>query len=176
MKILTVRCNECGAPLDVSESARYLTCTHCGTQLAVQRTESSIFTEKLDAITEKTEEIAGNLGVIRIQNEIAQLDREWEMERQSYLVRGKDGHMHEPGTASSLVGGVLGAAGFLVFSLIAGGAGAPGGFVAIAVVLAVVMLISGISSANRGSRMAAARDTYQQKREALKAALAASGK
>lgn len=48
-----------------------------------------------------------HLEEIKAQNEIAQLDREWELERENYMVSGKHGHRHIPGKVSSAVGGLL---------------------------------------------------------------------
>lgn len=43
---------------------------------------------------------------IKFQNELAQLDREWELERENYMVSGKRGR-YIPGKASSLFGGIV---------------------------------------------------------------------
>jgi hypothetical protein len=40
-----------------------------------------------------------------LQNQIAQLDRQWEIERKDYMIRGKHGHSYVPGKASSIIGG-----------------------------------------------------------------------
>ena len=37
MRTIALQCNHCGAPLQVSESARFVTCTHCGTQLTIRQ-------------------------------------------------------------------------------------------------------------------------------------------
>ncbi|MFM7073878.1 MAG: hypothetical protein ACKO38_19000 [Planctomycetota bacterium] len=44
---------------------------------------------------------------LKVQNEIAQLDREWEMERKNYMVEGRNGSRYLPGKASSVIGGVI---------------------------------------------------------------------
>ncbi len=54
------------------------------------------------------------LNELKAQNELAQLDREWELERESYMVTGKYGHRHIPGKASSLLGGLF-VVGFGIF-------------------------------------------------------------
>ena len=46
-----------------------------------------------------------HLEEIRAQNELAQLDREWELERENYMVVGKYGRKHIPGKVSSVLGG-----------------------------------------------------------------------
>jgi hypothetical protein len=106
MNALTICCNECGTPLEASDSVRYLTCGNCGTQLSVMRISSSIFTEKLEAI--------GNAEMVRIQNDIVQLDYLWELERQKYLVRLKRS-FHEPSPFHYVFFGALTSFGFSFF-------------------------------------------------------------
>ena len=50
---------------------------------------------------------AEHLEEIKAQNELAQLDREWQLEREDYMVAGKYGNKHIPGKASSLFGGLF---------------------------------------------------------------------
>ena len=47
MKLESLNCNKCGAPLQVPAGVNHLTCNHCGTPLVVRRTESISYTEKL---------------------------------------------------------------------------------------------------------------------------------
>jgi len=76
METLSVRCNHCGAPLQVSDATRFVTCQFCHSSLEVKRTESSIFTEEVAKIAENTGKMAESLEVIALQNEIERLDRE----------------------------------------------------------------------------------------------------
>ncbi|AMV33681.1 hypothetical protein VN12_16250 [Pirellula sp. SH-Sr6A] len=48
-----------------------------------------------------------HLEEIKVQNELAQLDREWELERENYMVAGRYGHKYIPGKASSAFGGLF---------------------------------------------------------------------
>ncbi len=50
---------------------------------------------------------SNHLEEIKAQNELAQLDREWELERENYMVSGQYGHKHIPGKASSALGGIV---------------------------------------------------------------------
>ena len=77
METLSVRCNHCGAPLQVSEGTRFVTCQFCKSSLEVKRTDSSVFTEEVARIADHTEKMSGSLEVITVQNEIEKLDREW---------------------------------------------------------------------------------------------------
>jgi hypothetical protein len=50
---------------------------------------------------------ADHLEEIKFQNELAQVDREWGMERENYMVAGKDGRKYIPSKVGSVFGGVL---------------------------------------------------------------------
>lgn len=56
--------------------------------------------------------LAEHLAEVRYQNELARLDREWEIERQQYLIADRYGRRHVPtagmGMGSAVVGGVFG--------------------------------------------------------------------
>jgi hypothetical protein len=73
--------NKCGGALDIPAAARFVTCTYCGSRLEVHRSGGAAYTEVLDAIEQRTERIAEDVGHIRFQNELEQLDREWMMRR-----------------------------------------------------------------------------------------------
>ncbi|MFT5189367.1 MAG: hypothetical protein ACI957_002397 [Verrucomicrobiales bacterium] len=51
----------------------------------------------LGEIKESTDRISQDMEVIKLQNQLKQLDREWVMERESYIYRTKDGRMRLPG-------------------------------------------------------------------------------
>lgn len=76
METVSVRCNHCGAPLQVAEATRFVTCQFCHSSLEVKRTESALFTEEVAKIAEHTGKMAQSLEVIQLQNEIERLDRE----------------------------------------------------------------------------------------------------
>jgi hypothetical protein len=56
--------------------------------------------------------LSDQLAAVRDQNELARIDREWEIERQQYLVADRYGRRHVPtagmGIGSAVVGGVFG--------------------------------------------------------------------
>jgi hypothetical protein len=55
-----------------------------------------------------------HLEEISAQNQLAQFDREWELERENYMVAGRYGHKHIPGRMSSAFGGLF-VVGFGIF-------------------------------------------------------------
>jgi Short C-terminal domain len=44
---------------------------------------------------------------LKAQNDLMQLDREWELERENYMMAGRYGHRYVPGKISSVVMGLL---------------------------------------------------------------------
>lgn len=108
MEITKVSCNGCGASLEISPGARFVTCRFCGASLAVKQTASAIFTEVLERIDQNTASMAQDLGAIRREQEIERLDREWALERNGFMTRDKQGNLHEPSTGGGMLGAFLG--------------------------------------------------------------------
>jgi predicted RNA-binding Zn-ribbon protein involved in translation (DUF1610 family) len=103
----SLNCNSCGASLQAPNGANYLTCNHCGQTLAVRRTESATFTEAIDRLNETTTSLREQVANLSRQSRLADLDRRWELEREEYMVSGKDGSRQLPTAGGSLVGGVV---------------------------------------------------------------------
>ncbi len=78
MQLIALSCNHCGSPIEAPDDARFVTCGYCGSRLAVKHSGNAHYTEVLEAIGRQTEQIAGDVQVIRLQNELEQLDRDWE--------------------------------------------------------------------------------------------------
>ncbi len=94
---LSVRCQQCGAPLQVSDALRFVTCGYCHAELEVVRDATTIHTQILDKIKAATSALSDRLKVLELQNDLDKLDREWEAWRQKNLDRNKDGSLFEPG-------------------------------------------------------------------------------
>jgi hypothetical protein len=112
----SVRCNECGAVLQVPSSARYVTCNHCNVSLEVHRTSVATYTEALprpgaSASPREADpawrEMADRLEYMERQNELARIDREWDMERERYMLYSRYGRRNVPSTTTSIVVGVI---------------------------------------------------------------------
>jgi DNA-directed RNA polymerase subunit RPC12/RpoP len=58
METISVRCNHCGAPLDVGMQTHFVTCQFCNSQLEIKRTDSSVFTEEVERIARNTDKMA----------------------------------------------------------------------------------------------------------------------
>jgi hypothetical protein len=107
MKLETLTCNHCGGPLAVPDSANFVTCNHCGMQLAIRRTESATFTEQLGEIRSNQTQMMQKLAELERQNRLAQIDREWEVERERYLATTKDGRKQEPSEIGAVIAGII---------------------------------------------------------------------
>jgi hypothetical protein len=127
MQLLSLTCQHCGAPLEVPAKITHLTCQFCGTRLKVQRTGSAAYTETLEEVAQSVARVADNTDQLKLEQEIARLDREWMMSRDQYMVRGKDGQISVPTKTSAAIGGAIIVVFGLIWTLVAAGmAGAVG--------------------------------------------------
>jgi hypothetical protein len=114
VELENVSCNNCGAPLEVPDTVSFVTCNHCNTRLAIRRTESTTFTEKLESIESQQNVMLEKLESLERQNAIARVDRLWESEKKKYMVKGNDGGSYEPSEAMAVMPVVVGVVVLLV--------------------------------------------------------------
>ena len=117
MKLLALNCNRCGAPLEVPEKAKFVTCTFCQTQLAVQRSGGAAYTEALEKLDERTEQIADDVEILKLQAELDRLDREWTSGRERYMLANKEGVMSVPHRSAAVIGMIISTVGGLAFTI-----------------------------------------------------------
>lgn len=172
METFSVSCNQCGAPLEVPSGTRFVTCNYCSSHLEVHRSDSASFTSVLDAIHEKTAQMAEDLGVIRLQHELAQLDRHWADEQEHYRRRRKDGSTALPPITpgAMVVQWVFGV--FFVMVTVGMGMsalsfGAPGFFALVPFGMAVVVIIALIAGQTQAGQYADKLRQYEQQREEI---------
>lgn len=151
MKVTKVCCQGCGADLQIDESIRFVTCNYCGARLEVVHDATVTHTRQLDKIERTTEQLADNLKVIELQNDLERLDREWDNQRTSLLVRGKNGHVSEPSSVGSMSTGII----MIVFGVfwmgMATSMGAPSFFPLFGLVFigaAIFNMVNGTAKAN----------------------------
>ena len=176
METLSVRCNHCGAPLQIGEGTRFVTCQFCQSNLEVKRTDSSVFTEEVAKIAENTGRMAESLEVIELQNEIERLDREWAQKEASYIVHGKNGPVRPSSSAFGMAFAVFFACvcfGMAIFmSNIAGSF--HGGFSVMGLVpvgMGVFALVAAAKNMNQGAELEKAVAIHQARRAELVAKL-----
>lgn len=168
MEILSLSCQHCGAPLDVPESAKYITCRFCNARLEVKHQGDVAFTEQLGEIERKTDQLIDEVSRLKLQNELARIDREWDAERESLMVSGKDGHRSVPSQAGSIVAGLI----FATFWIIATSTtpAAPL-FVPIGFLVIGVVLFTGIQGFQKADQYQTAKKQYERSRTELLAEL-----
>jgi hypothetical protein len=110
--------------------------------------------------------VEGHLEEIKRQNDVEQLDREWAMERERYLVTGRYGYRSVPSQGASLLGGIVIVAFGILWTALASGIG--GGFASMFGVL-FILAGAGISiySFIKAGQYELARQQYQRRRAAL---------
>jgi len=123
MQLESVNCGNCGAPLQIPESAQYVTCNHCHSSLAVKRTETVTLTEKLERAHERIEETERQLAELVYKNELSEEHRRWEREERDLLVTDRQGNFHKPTMFGGIIFGI-----FAVFMAVMSANAGFGGF------------------------------------------------
>lgn len=168
METISVRCNHCGAPLDVGTQTRFVTCQFCNSQLEIKRTDSSVFTEEVEKIARNTDKMAENLEAIKLQNEIERLDREWNSQLAESAPSGKRGGTQTTGGAIfGLVFAVFFAVVCFGMASFSGTAGAPGIFSMVPVGMGILVLVAAVMSLVKNSSLDQSRADYERNRNEL---------
>ena len=167
MKITKVCCQGCGADLDIGEGLRFVTCNHCGSKLEVVHDATVTHTRHLERIERTTQAMAGNLKVIELQNDLERLDREWDAERESLMIRNKDGGTSEPSAAASAFGGMILIVGGIVWMVFTASNGAPGIFPLFGLVIIGFGIYSIANGASKAETFNSAQSIYQQRRSRM---------
>ena len=73
---------------------------HCNANLQVHRSDGGTFTEAVERLTETADSLAQQVENLAERNELAELDRRWEIERRSFMIPSKGAaHLPTPGFA-----------------------------------------------------------------------------
>ncbi|MDI1312397.1 hypothetical protein [Prosthecobacter sp.] len=176
METLSVRCNHCGAPLQVSGSTRFVTCQFCHSSLEVKRTDTSIFTEEVAKIAQNTGKMAESLEVITLQNEIERLDRENAPEVAATQAKQLPAGAKVAGGLIGMIMMLLFTSFGLFFAISSSRMGAPfifqlfgGGFALIGIIALVSIISKAVSSSTKIGEVS----SYETRRAALVQKLAA---
>jgi hypothetical protein len=127
----------------------------------------------LEKIEEQTGQIAGNLKLIEMQNELSQLDREWAMSRENLMVSGRNGARSEPSIAGGVVTMIIGVVGGGAWTLFAASHGAPGIFPLFGLVFIVFGVAAGLMSISKAGELDTTRNDYESRRQQLISAIEA---
>ena len=82
MNLISLHCNECAAPLQIAEDARFVTCSFCHCQLAVEHAGGGWTTRIIEQIQKQTETLSTDVRDLQKQLALEQLDRQWAEELQ----------------------------------------------------------------------------------------------
>jgi hypothetical protein len=167
MNVISVCCNKCGAPLEVPDKTRFLTCSHCGSKLEVQHSGGAYFTSVLEDIDRRTEKMSGDLEVIKLQNDLERIDREWQMTRQRFITRNKNGSESVPKAAGGIVGGVVAIVFGIFWMSAASSMGAPAIFPLFGLVFIGLAFFGIISSVSKSNQFDALEQQYFSERAEL---------
>lgn len=88
-------CQQCGAPIEVDVDQRQCVCAHCGTSNVVIRTVTGVISS---ASASGSESVERQLEAVRLEDELAQIDREWRGHRLKYRFTKDDGSEFTPPT------------------------------------------------------------------------------
>ena len=159
----TLQCNECGAPLETPSVANFIRCNHCGANLAVRRSESTTFTEAIEKLHQTTEGLVQRVDLIARQNEVAELDRNWQIERESFMISTKRGQRlpDEPSGIGAAFAAVFG----VFWTLIAFVAFPPMALFGIFFVIAAIF--NGIKIQEKATAYKKAEENYRRRRAVL---------
>lgn len=167
MKVTKVCCQGCGADLDVDEGIRFVTCNFCGARLEIVHDDTVTHSKLLEKIGQQTDAMADDLKVIRLQNELEQLDREWQVDSQRFMVSDKHGHTRPPSAIGGLFMAVVGVAFGIFWISQATRMGAPGIFPLFGLVLIGAAIFAAINGMAKSSGMNRARSSYEGRRRQL---------
>ncbi len=101
---------------------------------------------------------------IHLEHELARLDREWMLERASYMVTSRYGARSIPSQGGSIVVGVLIGAFGLVWTISAASLGAPSMFPVFGVLFILVGIGNSVHSFMKAGAYQHAEQAYQQRR------------
>jgi hypothetical protein len=100
---ISVSCQNCGAPLDVAEGVRFITCGHCATRLEIVRENSHVYSRLMEAISD----VSDRLKAIELQNQIELLDRDYLGFCEKQYGRDKDGSLSEGNSFAAFLFGLV---------------------------------------------------------------------
>ena len=177
MKVIPLNCNHCGAPLEVSAKARFVTCGFCEKQLAIEHTGTGYSTALIEDIKDTTDKLVRDVEEIKSNVELERLDAGWHRTRQRHMVSDKEGRMSLPTKTGAVVGGgavaVFGVIWMIFAGTITGGAVSMGAPFPIMVfpLFGIVFIFIGLANAaiafNKADRYERDWNSYRRERSKL---------
>lgn len=174
MNSLTLKCNNCGATLEINEQIKFFNCTSCNTSLALKKSGNVAYTEVSGHGNSVAKPVLETIDINSIENEIARLDREWMIEKKKYQINTKYGSKtpNKHTSAFTIIGTVLGL-GFMIFwistvmSANNSGDGTSFVFVLFGIVGVIFLIVNSFTNVSKSENYMEAESQYQQKRNDL---------
>ena len=167
MRLVSLNCNQCGAPLEVPEKIQFVTCVYCSARLSIHRSGNAVYSESLDEIEKRTGEIAEDLETIKLQNELESLDRQWMLDRDRYQGQGTRWPLQRARSGRQHRGHGIGRRVWRVLDRGRSIDGCPGLFPLFGIVFVIVAIVGGIASLNKAEAYQRNRKSYEVQRKML---------
>lgn len=163
MRFVDSRCIHCGANLRIANDATHVCCQYCNSELHVIHDGDRAVTE---LVREMHQGLGQKLEVLRVQNELERLDREWTLERENYMVTEKGGGRSVPSASLSIFGGAFAIVIGLVWIVFASQSGA-GPFVLFGVAFLVIVVFTTFNGVSKAKAHEPPEGRYQSARSRL---------
>ncbi len=163
MKIRSLTCENCGAPLEIPARNRHAQCEYCGSRLQIDQSGAPHVTEGPEE-QPNAKRLAAEVRALRGEKRLERLDREWTEERRRYLSGGKKG-LRVPSIAGSALGGCFATAFGIVWMVIAAGISGP--FALFGLVFIGMAVLSSAAGITRATKFRKARKKFDSKRHKL---------
>lgn len=72
-----------------------------------QAKDSLLEGSRMDSMLPPDQAMSQQLALVEFQNQLALMDREWELEREKYMITGRYGHRSIPTRGASMAGGMM---------------------------------------------------------------------
>ena len=167
MDLQQLKCGACGGNLNVPDGVQFVNCRHCGASLQVHLNASVVYTKVLEAIQQASSQIQYNTEILRLQGQLAELDRRWAETSKSLMIRGRSDEKHVPtkfqAVATLLLTGGVG----LVWGNTALSIRAPLSVVSFEVLFLGIGVATSIWTFVSAQRYATAQREYEEQRDLL---------
>jgi hypothetical protein len=169
MSLTSFTCTNCGAPIKIDESTRFIPCIYCNTQLEIQSDapDDSEATEPED----ETARLASEMALARLNKKLEKLDQEWEDSPYEY----PSGGWIQSSMAAALGIGL----GLVSFNFVRPAADVGWFFIALGILFALGGIAAGIGSYIYTNRKRAeydeAEQEYNERREKILEQIRAEG-
>lgn len=106
-RLISLACYRCGAPLEIPDDLRFVTCSHCGTSLTVEREGDAFFTRELKELAETTRDINEKVDELHAAVMADRREQDWADEQAQALLGSPQGLFHSIGMIQKVMAVVM---------------------------------------------------------------------